>query len=93
LGGTRVLRGYPAVEEQSKKTKTTKAQVEEKNESSDEESKNDEQQQMEQNEEDYSNEESEGEVRKIDHLVFVVHGYEKKKKRIHYALAYLTCFF
>ena len=41
--------------------------------------KEDEKQQMEANEaEDYDNENSEEEVRKIDHLMFVIHGVGQK---------------
>lgn len=97
LGGTRLVRGYPEVEELTKKSKapsnTAKkaaagvaVETEEKSSpdtsaanSSDEESTNgikvEERQQMEQNEtEDYDNENSEEPVRKIDHLMFVIHG-------------------
>lgn len=94
LGGTRLIRGYPAVEEMTKKSKTSsttssksaaptavdgdKAAVDS---SSDEELnvKEEEKQQMEANEaEDYDNENSEEEVRKIDHLMFVIHGVGQK---------------
>lgn len=86
LGGTRLIRGYPEVEELTKKSKastTKKASVTVEDldsgnvSSSDEESpiKEEERQQMEDNEaEDYDNENSEEEVRKIDHLMFVIHG-------------------
>jgi hypothetical protein len=85
LGGTRLIRGYPAVEELTKKSKTatksttappTVEETSDGNLSSDEEAvKEEERQQMESNEaEDYDNENSEEEVRKIDHLMFVIHG-------------------
>ncbi|CEP16091.1 hypothetical protein [Parasitella parasitica] len=93
LGGTRLIRGYPAVEELTKKSKASSktaasaaapvAVDEDKTNdtSSDEEShtKEEEKQQMEANEaEDYDNENSEEEVRKIDHLMFVIHGVGQK---------------
>ncbi|KAL9537711.1 hypothetical protein MBANPS3_011533 [Mucor bainieri] len=93
LGGTRLIRGYPAVEEMTKKSKTSSKSTtaaaapiavdEDKvaDTSSDDELnvKEEEKQQMEANEaEDYDNENSEEEVRKIDHLMFVIHGVGQK---------------
>lgn len=92
LGGTRLIRGYPAVEEMTKKSKTsstassksaapTAVDEDKVDSSSDEELnvKEEERQQMEANEaEDYDNENSEEEVRKIDHLMFVIHGVGQK---------------
>ncbi|KAI9271054.1 DDHD domain-containing protein [Helicostylum pulchrum] len=90
LGGTRLVRGYPEVEELTKKSKVApkKVQVEDadgltssSSSSSDEETvlKEEEKQQLETNEiEDYDNENSEEEVRKIDHLMFVIHGVGQK---------------
>ncbi|KAI8372006.1 hypothetical protein EDC96DRAFT_439127, partial [Choanephora cucurbitarum] len=79
LGGTRLVRGYPAVEELTKKSKkapatapTAPAEEEEKSEPTEE----DQQEQIEA--EDYDNENSEEEVRKIDHLMFVIHGVGQK---------------
>lgn len=83
-----MIRGYPEVEELTKKSKaTTKSaaaatptstveETSDGNTSSDEEPlKEEERQHMESNEaEDYDNENSEEEVRKIDHLMFVIHG-------------------
>lgn len=85
LGGTRLVRGYPEVEELTKKSKVApkKVPVEDadgltsSSSSSDEETilKEEEKQQLETSEiEDYDNENSEEEVRKIDHLMFVIHG-------------------
>lgn len=88
LGGTRLVRGYPEVEELTKKSKTTTKSttampsntattVEDISDaSSDEEPlKEEDRRQLESNEaEDYDNENSEEEVRKIDHLMFVIHG-------------------
>ncbi|CAO3611549.1 unnamed protein product [Mucor hiemalis] len=94
LGGTRLIRGYPEVEELTKKSKATKPkktsvtatntateETDSVSSSSDEEMpvKEEERQQMENNEaEDYDNENSEEEVRKIDHLMFVIHGVGQK---------------
>ncbi|CEG81334.1 hypothetical protein RMATCC62417_15549 [Rhizopus microsporus] len=74
LGGTRLIRGYPEVEEITKKSKSTAKQVTEDNKELD----NEEEQQELQEAEDYANEDSEGEVRNIDHLMFVIHGVGQK---------------
>lgn len=79
LGGTRLLRGYPEVEKQSKSKATTHspkqsgAQQQERGMKPDEKLAND-MTMAEQEMEDYDNEDSEEEVRSIDHLVFVIHG-------------------
>ncbi|KAI9247727.1 DDHD domain-containing protein [Sporodiniella umbellata] len=76
LGGTRVLRGYPEVEEMTKKSKnTTKPAVEDKESDAEEEQPQD---QEFQEAEDYLNQNSEEEVRKIDHIMFVIHGVGQK---------------
>ncbi|KAI7897845.1 uncharacterized protein BX663DRAFT_444322 [Cokeromyces recurvatus] len=80
LGGIRLVRGYPAVEELTKKSKistksntSTNAPLDEENSSKEEE------QEIEKNEAmDYDNENSEEEVRNIDHLIFVIHGIGQK---------------
>ncbi|KAI7892956.1 DDHD domain-containing protein [Mucor mucedo] len=83
LGGTRLIRGYPQVEELTLKQKSVpikKPAVEEVELdsgtcSSDEEVKEElENIQID----DYENEDSEEEVRKIDHLMFVIHGVGQK---------------
>ncbi|KAI8080257.1 uncharacterized protein B0P05DRAFT_579157 [Gilbertella persicaria] len=69
LGGTRLVRGYAAVEEMTKKSKpkpTVPTTEDEKSDTSEDE----------QVMEDYDN--SEEEVRKIDHLMFVIHGVGQK---------------
>lgn len=80
LGGTRLLRGYPEVEKQSKSKATTHspkqpgaAAQQERGMKPDEKLAND-MTMAEQEMEDYDNEDSEEEVRSIDHLVFVIHG-------------------
>ncbi|CAO3702023.1 unnamed protein product [Rhizopus stolonifer] len=75
LGGTRVVRGYPEVEEMTKKSKTTKQTTEDKESDTEEEQQ---QQQELQEAEDYLNQDSEEEVRKIDHVMFVIHGVGQK---------------
>ncbi|KAI9317101.1 hypothetical protein BX666DRAFT_144736 [Dichotomocladium elegans] len=79
LGGTRLLRGYPAVEKQAKaKTTLTSAS---KNADTERSVKTDEKGEPpveEQEPQDYEGEDSEGEVRSIDHLIFVVHGIGQK---------------
>lgn len=82
MGGTRLIRGYPEVEELTKKSKVIpkKAPVEDIeldsgtcSSSSDEELPLKEE--LENIEiQDYDNQNSEEEVRKIDHLMFVIHG-------------------
>ncbi|KAI8985203.1 DDHD domain-containing protein [Pilobolus umbonatus] len=82
LGGIRLVRGYPEVEELTKKSKNTPKVVDEdkKEENQEEDVQTEEEKHtMEQIEaHDYENEESEGEVRKIDHLMFVIHGVGQK---------------
>lgn len=73
LGGTRLIRGYPEVEEMTKKSKNTAKQA-----TGDKESDNEEEQQEMQEAEEYLNDDSEEEVRKIDHLMFVIHGVGQK---------------
>ncbi|KAJ8652448.1 hypothetical protein O0I10_011915 [Lichtheimia ornata] len=84
LGGTRLLRGYPEVEKQSKSKATTHspkqpgaAAQQERGMKPDEKLAND-MTMAEQEMEDYDNEDSEEEVRSIDHLVFVIHGIGQK---------------
>ncbi|KAG1150853.1 hypothetical protein G6F37_001601 [Rhizopus arrhizus] len=73
LGGTRLIRGYPEVEEMTKKSKNTAKQA-----TGDKESDNEEEQQEIQEAEEYLNDDSEEEVRKVDHLMFVIHGVGQK---------------
>ena len=75
LGGTRLLRGYPEVEKQSK-TKTAsspKAVEHERSIKEDEQSEEQLAATLEEME-GYDNEDSEEEVRSTDHLIFVIHG-------------------
>ncbi|KAG0186029.1 hypothetical protein DFQ28_008421 [Apophysomyces sp. BC1034] len=88
LGGTRLVRGYPEVENQQSKSKPTvssgspkmaeseKKQTVEKDGDMDNTEVEEDIAQLEA--EDYDNRESEEEVRKIDHLVFVIHGVGQK---------------
>lgn len=74
-----MLRGYPEVEKQSKtKTSSTPKTVENDKKHDDvdgnESRAMDNETMAQQETEDYENEQSEEEVRKIDHLVFVIHG-------------------
>lgn len=80
LGGTRLLRGYPEVEKQSKTKSSSTPKTTESDKKNDDvdvaDTRNVDSETMAQQEtEDYENEQSEEEVRKIDHLVFVIHGY------------------
>lgn len=70
-----MVRGYPEVEEMTKKSKNTKQTTEDKESDTEEEQQ---QQQEFQEAEDYLNQDSEEEVRKIDHVMFVIHGVGQK---------------
>ncbi|KAG0175291.1 hypothetical protein DFQ28_008238, partial [Apophysomyces sp. BC1034] len=83
LGGTRLIRGYPEVEKETKPKPTPASSPSDKTDIEMEHiGENSEQTKEEvmasQEEEDYQNENSEEEVRKIDHLVFVIHGIGQK---------------
>ncbi|KAF7727293.1 hypothetical protein EC973_007809 [Apophysomyces ossiformis] len=88
LGGTRLIRGYPEVEKQQTKSKPTastgspKMVDSEKRQNMEKESDIDnvevEETQSEIEIEDYDDGASEEEVRRIDHLVFVIHGVGQK---------------
>ncbi|KAI8992096.1 hypothetical protein BDF20DRAFT_811924, partial [Mycotypha africana] len=71
--GTKLVRGYPAVEEYISKKSITKLSKKKSHH------QQNEKHQLEENEvNDYENEYSEEEVRKIDHLMFVIHGIGQK---------------
>lgn len=80
LGGTRLIRGYPHVEELTQKVKAVpkKVPVEDAEPDSGTCSSDEDLPMKEELEniqiDDYDNENSEEEVRKIDHLMFVIHG-------------------
>ncbi|KAI9250566.1 DDHD domain-containing protein [Phascolomyces articulosus] len=82
LGGTRLLRGYPEVEKQTKaKTASSPKTVEQEKavkENTTEERGIEEMTTVQEEIEGYENEDSEEEVRPIDHLVFVIHGIGQK---------------
>lgn len=74
------MRGYPEVEKQSKTKSSSTPKTTESDKKNDDvdvaDTRNVDSETMAQQEtEDYENEQSEEEVRKIDHLVFVIHGY------------------
>lgn len=75
LGGTRLLRGYPEVEKQNKtKTSTTPKALDQERKLEQSPKGTDDALAAQQEMDDYDNEDSEEEVRKVDHLVFVIHG-------------------
>ncbi|KAI7870846.1 DDHD domain-containing protein [Spinellus fusiger] len=80
LGGTRIIRGYPEVENQKKAKPVApaspKVDSKAKEESENKEGEEDEIQSQEI--EEYENMNSEEEVRKIDHIIFVLHGIGQK---------------
>ncbi|KAI7847447.1 DDHD domain-containing protein [Circinella umbellata] len=86
LGGTRLLRGYPEVEKQNKsKTANSPKTMEQEKESENKDDNNNisiergiEITNAQEEIEGYDNEDSEEEVRSIDHLVFVIHGIGQK---------------
>ncbi|KAI8140561.1 DDHD domain-containing protein [Fennellomyces sp. T-0311] len=79
LGGTRLLRGYPEVEKQSKTKTASSPKTVEQEKAVKEDERNVEDITATQEEmEGYDNENSEEEVRPIDHLIFVIHGIGQK---------------
>ncbi|KAI9498558.1 DDHD domain-containing protein [Zychaea mexicana] len=79
LGGTRLLRGYPEVEKQSKpKTANSPKTMEQEKAGKENERSIDDITMAQEQVEGYDNEDSEEEMRPIDHLIFVIHGIGQK---------------